>query len=208
MDKVMTDGVAHSIDLPIDIQAYNKTGMIRPDLRFLKNKQKADQYIKDNNITDKDEINEVYKLNNLPAMYDENGEFIITSWAKFAVINGNAASSAFSNDDQTDITFNEYLRELSDQDEENAILEFKEVSKGFSYDRKSWWDSISPILNGHDSIYRGSIFIPVKANMSNALMANKDLTVDQMHRLKALEDNKSQAAAIKQKMVNGNDWRE
>ena len=208
MDKVMTDGVAHSIDLPIDIQAYNKTGIIRPDLRFLKNKQKADQYIKDNNITDKDEINEVYKLNNLPAMYDQNGEFIITSWAKFAVINGNAASSAFSNDDQTDITFNEYLRELSDQDEENAILEFKEVSKGFSYDRKSWWDSISPIFNGHDSIYRGSIFIPVKANMINALMANKDLTVDQMHRLEALEDNKSQAAAIKQKMVNGNDWRE
>ena len=57
------------------------------------------QHIKDNNITDKDEINEVYKLNNLPAMYDEHGEFIITSWAKFAVINGNAASSAFSNDD-------------------------------------------------------------------------------------------------------------
>ena len=45
-------------------------------------------------------------------------------------------------------------------------------------------------------------------NMINALMANKDLTVDQMHRLEALEDNKSQAAAIKQKMVNGNDWRE
>ena len=44
--------------------------------------------------------------------------------------------------------------------------------------------------------------------MINALMANKDLTVDQMHRLEALENNKSQAAAIKQKMVNGNDWRE
>ena len=39
-------------------------------------------------------------------------------------------------------------------------------------------------------------------------MANKDLTVDQMHRLEVLEDNKSQAAAIKQKMGNGNDWRE
>ena len=49
---------------------------------------------------------------------------------------------------------------------------------------------------------------PKEQGMINALMANKDLTVDQMHRLEALEDNKSQAAAIKQKMVNGNDWRE
>lgn len=208
MDKVMTDGVAHKVDMPIDVEAYNQTGIIKPDLRFLKKKDKADQYIRDNNITDYEEINRVYQQHGLPAKYDSNGKLNITSWAAFAVINGNAANSAFSNDDQTDVTFNDYLRELSDQDEENAIAEFKNVDKGFTYDKKSTWDSIVPFWNGHDSIYRGSIFIPVKPNMINALAASKGMTVDEMHRIEALEQNKGNAAEVRQRMVNGNDWRE
>lgn len=208
--KVLTDGVLHSVDMIIDQQAA-RNGVIKPDFRLFKKKEQADQYIKDNNINRKDynKVNEVYKQFGLPVLYNSNGKLNTNSYARFAVLNGDAISTAFSNNDQSDVTFNDYLRELNDQDEANVLSEFKKIDNKLSYDEKSFWDSISPILNSHDSIYTGTIYIPIKSHILNAMAGQPEgLTGDQINTLEALEQNKDRANQLAARWKNGNNRRE
>lgn len=206
LSKVMTDGVLHSMDMVIDQDAYRR-GIIRPDFKAFKRKEQADQYIKEHNITDKNQINQVYAQYKLPFMYDKNGRMNTFLYARFAVLNGNALNSAFSTQQPSDVTFNDYLRELSGTEEENAISEFKASDSKFKYDQKSVWDSISPVWNSHDSIYQGTIFIPVKNHVLNAMLSN-NLTSKQINTLEALQQAQPRIQELQKKYVNGNSLKE
>lgn len=208
LDKVMTDGIVHSMDMIIDQNALEK-GIIKPDLKALKRKQQADDYIKQNNIDSKDlnKVNEVYQKFNLPMLYDKNGELNANYYARFAVFDGTAISSAFEDTQDSDITFNDFLKELEGQDELNALDEFKKSNPKMHYDSKSWWDSASPIWNSHDSIYKGTIFIPIKNHTLNA-MAGTNMTGSQIMQLEDAENYKIQQQKKIQQWVNGNNLKE
>ena len=208
LNKVITDGIVHSLDMIIDQDAAQK-GIIKPDLKALKRKQQADDYIKQNNIDEKDinKVNEVYKKFNLPMLYDQNGRLNAVSYARFAVFDGTAISSAFENSSDSDITFNDYLKELEGQDEQNALEEFKQSDPKMHYDSKSWWDSISPVFNGHDSIYKGTIFIPIKPHVLNA-MAGTNLTGEQIMQIEDAETAKIAQQRKLQGWNNGNNLKE
>lgn len=208
LNKVITDGIVHSLDMIIDQDAAQKR-IIKPDLKALKRKQQADDYIKQNNIDEKDinKVNEVYKNFNLPMLYDQNGRLNAVSYARFAVFDGTAISSAFENSSDSDITFNDYLKELEGQDEQNALEEFKQSDPKMHYDSKSWWDSISPVFNGHDSVYKGTIFIPIKPHVLNA-MAGTNLTGEQIMQIEDAETAKIAQQRKLQGWNNGNNLKE
>lgn len=157
--NVAVDGTAlYAAYLPIDIQEYQNTGNIRPDIDSLKRLKEAQSVIKAQNITDKDKINEIYQAHNLPIMFDGQGD-VVGAYKKFGIINGTAIQQAFIEDAQ----MADYLSETTDENTIRNVLSI--IQKGRSkedriqFDEKSFWNSLG--IGSYDHVYKGTIFIPV-----------------------------------------------
>jgi hypothetical protein len=160
-NNIVVNGTAlYTGYLPIDMLEYNTTGNIKPDIELLGRYKEAQQKIAEENITDKKQINAIYQEYGLPIMFGENGD-VLTSFVKFGMINGAALDSAFKENAE----FADWLTEVNDENTINNILNI--LNKGRSdsdkidFDSKSWWDSTVPIFNSHNSIFKGTIFIPI-----------------------------------------------
>lgn len=144
--------------LPIDTEEYYNTGNIRPDIDMLKRLKAAQNKIKEDNITDKQKINEIYEAHNLPVMFNENGEVLQSNYQKFALINGSAIEQAFSENAEVA----EWLSETTDENIVNNVLNI--IQKGRSkedriaFNAKNWYNGI---FGSYDHVYKGTIFIPV-----------------------------------------------
>ena len=143
--------------LPIDLEKYSDTGDIRPNIDMLKRLKTAQNKIKEENITDKNEINQIYRSYKLPAMFDGNGN-ILTNYQKFALINGAAIQQAF----QENAEVAEWLSETTDENIVNNVLNIIQKGRGkeerISFNKKNWYNGI---FNSYDHVYKGTIFIPV-----------------------------------------------
>ena len=166
---LVSDGMIYSTELPIDKQAAAQ-GIIKPDLSFLKNIEKADQQLRAMGITSRDNltpeqintINKVYRDNNLPIIYtqDGNGKPVLTSeYRRFAMLNGYATEDAF----EGDITFNDGALEVDD-DKELKQFEgmMQAVTKNEKYKLDRGW------FSGTD-LYKGVIYIPMNSSTITAL---------------------------------------
>ena len=165
--RVLTDGQAHSIDMPIDVEALSK-GQIKPDMKLFAKKEKADQYLREHNIKDINKINEYYESQGIPAKYDADGDLKSNNWRRFAAFNGAALNSAF----KEDVSFSD-MEEADEMETQGYLDQLRKANSWgsdnkFKFDKKSWvdkylWD------NGHDAFYKGIIYIPIKTNMFNAM---------------------------------------
>ena len=160
-NNIVVNGTALYVgDLPIDLEEYYHTGNIKPDIDMLGKYKQAQQQIAENNITDKNEINAIYQKYGLPIMYGENGD-VLTNYKRFGMINANALDSAFSESAE----FADWLSEVNDEGEIQNVLNIlnkgKSDSDRIDFDAKSGWDSVMPFLNSHNSLYKGTLFIPV-----------------------------------------------
>lgn len=160
-NNIIVNGTAlYTGDLPIDLEEYYSTGNIKPDIDMLGKYKEAQQYIAEQKITDKEEINKIYQEAGLPIMYGENGD-VLTNYARFGMINAYALNSAFSESAE----FADWLTEVNDGNTVQNILDI--LNKGRSdadkidFDAKSGWDKLGWFLDDHDSLYQGTIFIPV-----------------------------------------------
>lgn len=160
-NNIVVNGTAlYTGYLPIDMLEYNTTGNIKPDIELLGRYKEAQQKIAEENITDKKQINAIYQEYGLPIMFGENGD-VLTNFVKFGMINGAALDSAFKENAE----FADWLTEVNDENTINNILNI--LNKGRSdsdkidFDTKSWWDSTVPIFNSHNSVFKGTIFIPI-----------------------------------------------
>lgn len=152
-------------DLPIDKEAASR-GNIKPDLDMLKRKEQADEYIRQNNITDKNQINQIYssKEYNLPIMYNSNGDLNYTDWARFSMLTGYADKQAFSSNAE-DLDDNVLLNQIDDENLENGIKAvLKKADKDY-VDSSSWGDS---------NIFLGTIFIPMSNNAIMTSLGSKN----------------------------------
>ena len=143
--------------LPIDLEKYNDTGNIRPDIDMLKRLKVAQDEIKEGNITDKNKINQIYQKHKLPAMFDGNGN-VLTNYQKFALINGAAIQQAF----QENAEVAEWLSETTDENIVNNVLNIIQKDRGkeerIQFNKKNWYNGM---FNSYDHVYKGTIFIPV-----------------------------------------------
>ena len=187
--RVLTDGQAHSVDLPLDMEAYAKN-QIKPDLNVGKKIEQVEQYIRENHITDYQQINKLYQDKGIPAKYKADGTLDPTHWGRFAAINATALNSAF----KEDVTFSN-LEEVDDENESNQYLEQLRKAnnwneKDFEFDKKSWADKLFG-GNDYDAFYRGVVYIPIKANAFNALGGTgTSLSPIETQSIEALEQQK------------------
>ena len=188
LNKVMVNGAVHRVDMIIDPEAASQ-GIIKPDFRAFQRKEQADKEIKELGIT-KDNyksINEIYDKYNLPLKYDENGQLNVKNYALFAVFDGTATTGAFEEGQRDEVGFSDFLKELGEQDKKNALQEFKAKDPKFQFDTGGWFSS-------GESIYRGSVFIPIKTNVLNSLSSNS-LTMKQAMALDARSRQQEQMIA-------------
>lgn len=148
------------MNLPIDKSSAD--GTIKPDLAWMTKIEKIDETIREQGITDIDQINKLYTDAGLPVLMDSNGQLNIRDYCKFGVLNGHALNSAFKDLDLLDNT----VLEIDDEDQISNVLSV--LNKGrnekdrIDFDSKSWADSL--FGTDHDSLYEGTIYIPVRTN--------------------------------------------
>lgn len=148
------------MNLPIDKNSSD--GTIKPDLAWMTKIEELDQIIREQGITDINQINKLYTDAGLPVLMDSNGQLNIKDYCKFGVLNGHALNSAFKDLDLLDNT----VLEIDDEDQISNVLSI--LNKGrnekdrIDFDSKSWADSI--FGTKHDSLYEGTIYIPVRTN--------------------------------------------
>lgn len=167
---LISDGTIYSTELPIDPEAAAR-GIIKPDLSFLKNIEKADQQLREMGITDRsdpkniDTINKVYRDNGLPIVYnkDGSGKPILTSqYRRFAMFNGYATEDAF----EGDMTFNDGAIEITDS---KQLDQFESMMKSVSGNDKYKLDRGYGIFGGGTNVYQGVIYIPMITDTNSAL---------------------------------------
>ena len=148
------------MNLPIDRNSQD--GTIKPDLAWMTKIEEIDRTIRDKGITDIAQINKLYTDAGLPVLMDDNGQLNTRDYCKFGVLNGHALNSAFKDLDLLDNT----VLEIDDEDQINNIMGI--LNKGrnekdrLDFDSKSWADSI--FGTDHDSVFKGTIYIPIRTN--------------------------------------------
>ena len=148
------------MNLPIDRNSLD--GTIKPDLSWMSKIEEIDKIIREGNITDISQINKLYTDAGLPVLMDDNGQLNLQDYCKFGVLNGHALNTAFKDLDLLDST----VLEIDDEDSIENVLSI--LNKGrnekdrIDFDSKSWADSI--FGTKHDSLYEGTIYIPIRTN--------------------------------------------
>lgn len=148
------------MNLPIDKSSTD--GTIKPDLAWMTKIEEIDGTIRDQGITDVATINKLYTDAGLPVLMDDSGNLNIKDYCKFGVLNGHALNSAFKDIDLLDDT----MLEVDDEDQINNVMSI--LNKGrnekdrLDFDSKSFADSI--FGTKHNSLYEGTIYIPVRTN--------------------------------------------
>lgn len=174
-------------DLPLDQQALRR-GEIKPDLDMLLRKEKADQYIREHNIKDKNQINQIYasKEYNLPIMYDSNGQLILTNYKRFGIISGFADAKAFGSDVE-DLEENNLLKQVDDDNLMESIIQTLTAADKDFTSSQGWLDS---------NTYLGSIFIPMTDSVLMTSLGSKNYyplpnkTADEVYKQQQLEEKR------------------
>lgn len=151
-----------SMDLPIDIQYFNETGIIRPDIDLTTKMQKLDQAIQQKKVNkdNVEQVNAFCESINLPTMYvgyDENGHPKLDSayYARFARIGALVDENSL----QEDIDVGAYAsHEASDKVRENFKQYMKTHDKNYSLDDGG-------LFSTHDKLYEGAVFIPIREDI-------------------------------------------
>ena len=185
--------------LPIDLEKYNDTGDIRPDIDMLKRLKMAQNKIKEENITDKNKINQIYQSYKLPAMFDGNGN-VLTNYQKFALINGAAIQQAF----QENAEVAKWLSETTDENIVNNVLNIIQKGRGkeerIQFNKKNWYNGM---FNSYDHVYKGTIFIPVNEDyFTYSAAMGESLTPSQAQDIEARQQATLREAAANKSYNN------
>ena len=194
LDKVVVDSTnLYIMNLPFKTLA---DGTVVPDLKWLKTVETVDQAVRQQGLTDPDEINKLYIKAGLPALMDSNGNLNINSYCKFGVLNGKAASSTFTQQDDFSIDAKEISDENLIKNYLSAVNKGKDKESKMQFDATSLWDRISPFWNSHDSLYEGTIYLPFRDDILNgALSSNQKLTAEEASVIQARNQQKQRLAA-------------
>lgn len=167
MHNVQIDATnLYVMNLPVDKSSTD--GTIKPDLSWLQTIEAIDKTIRDQGITDVDTINALYTEAGLPVLMDDNGQLNTRDYCKFGVLNGHALNTAFKDLDVLDNT----MLEIEDEDQIENVM--RVINKGNSekdhidFDSKGFWDFL-PFAE-HDSIFEGTVYIPIRTNPFTGMM--------------------------------------
>ena len=149
----------YSMYLPIDQEQFAK-GNVVPDIALIDKVNKINKEIKEQNITNPNEINAKYEEAGLPVYLNQDGTVVPTFYRRFGVLNGTAIDNAFGKD----FVESRYLKKIDDEDLINGAISI--MNKGrtkediIEYDEKNFFN-FGGLLGDYDSVYQGTVFIPM-----------------------------------------------
>lgn len=162
--RLNTSGYSHiilnnsdcvGVDLPVK---KDLSGNYVPDFQQLSKIEKAEEKISNNNITNTDRINQIYREFGLSDKYDQNGNIITQNYRRFAAIQVTLDSKALKG--SVPINGNE-VSEADDVERELFIETMKKAgNKDYDLSDGFLWSSW-----GKDKLYKGTIFIPVREDI-------------------------------------------
>ena len=170
-NNIIIDGRIYQTELPIDQEAKRTSGIIKPDLRFLKKIEAADAKLREMGIDKSDPkniniINKVYRENNLPILYtiSNNKPTITSEYARFAIVNGIGTEDAFGDNPE----FNDAIKEVSSEKERQQFETMMQQQGNTKYKLNNG-HGIGPISWGETKLYKGTIYIPMVTSNISAL---------------------------------------
>lgn len=146
-----------AVDLPIDTQA----GVLKPDIDSLKRLELAENEIREGDIKDEAQKNEIYAKYKLPYKYI-NGQINTNAYGRFAVLDASADESAFVEDPTMDDTLSE-VTDINERESIERILKAADASFKMSQ---------PGIFSSGNNVYSGSVYIPVRQNLINASLGS------------------------------------
>lgn len=186
MDRIVQDGSGLiTVDLPIDPET-SASGFISPNLELLKDVEKADKEIRDNNIEATDEKNKIYAKHNLPAKYGADGKLDLGQYHRFAVINAFADATAFSESPE----MSDWVSQVEDSNVENSMTRI------LSKEDKNYKTG---------DIYKGSVYVPVRNSLIAASMTSgNSFTIPETDAstVQALDQAKQRQSELRSRHVN------
>ena len=158
-----------AMDLPIDVDYYTQTGVLRPDINLMNKIEELHVAMKQGRIdkNDASAVNAECKRIGLPPMYaslDENGipQLNANYFARFARIDGIVDERALESGQNVDNT----VRSVTSNKRQN----FKEY---MSKADKSYALSDGFLGMGADNLYEGAIYIPIRRDLIAASLGSK-----------------------------------
>lgn len=149
-----------AVDLPVDTQAL-QSGVLKPDIDSLKRLELAENEIREGDIKDEAQKNEIYAKYKLPYKYI-NGQINTNAYGRFAVLDASADESAFVEDSTMDDTLSE-VTDINERESIERILKAADAS--FKMSQPS-------IFSSGNNVYSGSVYIPVRQNLINASLGS------------------------------------
>jgi hypothetical protein len=149
----------YSMYLPINQEEFIK-GNIVPDIDLIDKVNTINKQIKDQQITDPQEINKMYVEAGLPVYLNDDGTVVPTFYRRFGVVNGTALDNAFGKD----FVASRYLKQVDDEDLINGAIAIMNHGRSkedrVEYDAKNFFN-FGGLLGDYDTVYQGTIFIPM-----------------------------------------------
>ena len=165
-DRIIVDNsTIAGIDLPY---TKDKNGRIIPDFKMLQKIEEADNEIMRQGIdpNNSQAVNAIYAKYKLPIKYGPNNQ-LTGNYKRFAVIQATAIEDVFLNKDG--LASNGTLTLVSDEEERDKYIEEIKKSTG-----KKDIDMDRPgIFTGDKDVYKGSIFIPIIGDLTDAISGSK-----------------------------------
>jgi hypothetical protein len=159
-----------AVDLPIDIEYYNDTHILRPDIKLLNKIEQLHTDIKQGRLNKNDAaaVNAECQQLGLPPMYaslDENGipQLNTEYFARFARIDGVVDERALASGEEVDNT----VSAAGDNKRQNFKSFIEKVDKSYSL-------SDGFLGMGADQLYEGAIYIPIRQDIIAASLGGKN----------------------------------
>lgn len=187
----ITSGNMYIMNVPIDKNRAD--GVVAPDLRYMQRLEAAEKEVESwkaghaNQEISPDVINSIYKRHELPLLLDDNGNLNVQNYCKFAVFNGETKDSyLIPPPDGSDILAQDVSTDANIKNYQDILNGNKEGKDKEEFDENNWYD-----FNGHDTLYRGTVFVPLSTNvLSGAATSGADLKVGEAVQIYALNEQK------------------
>lgn len=181
----LENGDIIGVDLPIDIQYLNKTGIIRPDFTLLGKIEQLNAAYKSGEVdpNNMEQVNKKCEELQLPIMYsklNENGipELDQSKYARFAKINILADENAFVEGQEPNLSL---VGEVNDKRRDTFKEYMKTKDKNYSLDEDFLF------FGGGDDLYEGSVYIPIRRDIIAASYGGKYYKLPQQNAIQAAQ---------------------
>lgn len=160
---ILNDSTIIGMDLPV---VKDFRGNEVPNFQLLKQMEQADEEIRKNNITDFNEINQIYIKHGLNPKYLQNGKLNSLNYKRFAAIQATLDEQSLENKDAI-LSDEVSIAGDVERDLYEEIVKKQTDNKNYSLSDGMWitgW--------GQDKLYKGTIFIPYSEDIAFAALSS------------------------------------